>query len=108
MFAMRSGIESARRFVSAPVWKDYIIGLSGGLEDVTTDEELDQYIRNNTATTLHLVGTAAMSAEDANFGVVDPDLRVKGIAGLRIIDSSIFVSYFAILVVKKSDLQPLL
>lgn len=38
---------------------------------------------------MHALGTAAMSAEDAKDGVVNPDLRVKGAAGLRIVDASV-------------------
>ncbi|HEV7737086.1 MAG TPA: GMC family oxidoreductase [Chlamydiales bacterium] len=93
LFAMRSAVESAMRFVSAPVWKDFILGPAQGLENVTTDAQLNTYIQSHTGSTCHLVGTAAMSAKGANFGVVDPDLRVKGVAGLRIVDASIFVSH---------------
>jgi choline dehydrogenase-like flavoprotein len=32
-----------------------------------------------------------MSPHGAQYGVVDPDLRVKGIAGLRVIDASVLV-----------------
>lgn len=38
---------------------------------------------------MHALGTAAMSPKNANYGVVDPDLRVKGAAGLRIVDASV-------------------
>ncbi|KAJ7187861.1 alcohol oxidase [Mycena filopes] len=38
----------------------------------------------------HPVGTAAMAAVDASYGVVDPDLRVKGLRGLRVVDASVF------------------
>jgi choline dehydrogenase-like flavoprotein len=41
--------------------------------------------------TCHLVGSAAMSAPDADYGVVNPDLRVKGVTGLRIVDASVMV-----------------
>jgi choline dehydrogenase-like flavoprotein len=40
---------------------------------------------------MHIVGTAGMSPRGAHYGVVDPDLRVKGIAGLRVIDASVLV-----------------
>ncbi|KAG6812919.1 hypothetical protein H0H93_013591 [Arthromyces matolae] len=33
-----------------------------------------------------------MSPRNANHGVVDPDFRVKGTSGLRIVDASVFVS----------------
>ena len=36
----------------------------------------------------HGVGTAAMSSRGAQWGVLDPDLRVKGTTGLRVVDAS--------------------
>ena len=36
----------------------------------------------------HTVGTAAISPCEAPWGVLDPDLRVKGTAGLRVVDAS--------------------
>ena len=36
----------------------------------------------------HAVGTAAMSERGAQWGVLDPDLRVKGTTGLRVVDAS--------------------
>jgi choline dehydrogenase-like flavoprotein len=43
-------------------------------------------------TVWHPVGSAAMTAKNAGFGVVNPDLTVKGVKGLRVIDASVFVS----------------
>ena len=37
---------------------------------------------------MHGVGTAAMSERGAQWGVLDPDLRVKGTTGLRVVDAS--------------------
>jgi hypothetical protein len=45
-----------------------------------------------TGTFTHGVGSAAMSPRGASWGVVDPDFRVKGTSGLRIIDASVLVS----------------
>ncbi|KIJ47085.1 GMC oxidoreductase, partial [Sphaerobolus stellatus SS14] len=89
VFALREGIKATKRFFGGPAWKDLIIGETSPGANVTNDDELTEYIRNSAGTTLHPVGTAAMSARGASYGVVDPDLRVKDISGLRIVDASI-------------------
>ncbi|KAG6919213.1 hypothetical protein DXG01_008005 [Tephrocybe rancida] len=86
IFAMREAIRSARRFAQAPVFSDYVIKLQ---DTAVTDAELDTFIRGAAITVSHAVGTASMSAKDAAYGVVDPDLRVKKVVGLRVVDSSI-------------------
>jgi choline dehydrogenase-like flavoprotein len=57
-----------------------------------SDDELDAFIAGNFATTWHPASTAKMSPKGADYGVVDPDLKVKGIRGLRIVDASVMVS----------------
>ncbi|KAG6810501.1 hypothetical protein H0H92_011598 [Tricholoma furcatifolium] len=89
-FSLREAFKASSRFLSASVWKDYIVESVGVLRDDSSDEELDQHIRQSAVVALHGVGTAAMSAYNASYGVVDPDLRVKGAIGLRIIDASVF------------------
>lgn len=60
---------------------------------MTTDEELDAYIRKISTAIHHAVGTSRMASRDSpTEGVVNPDLTVKGTHGLRVIDASIFVS----------------
>ncbi|TFK35254.1 pyranose dehydrogenase [Crucibulum laeve] len=89
VLTLREGAKAAARLFSAPTWKGYILGITGGLENATTDAEMDEYFRNTASTNAHPVGTASMSAKGSNYGVVDPDLRVKNTIGLRIVDASV-------------------
>ncbi|KAG6825093.1 hypothetical protein H0H93_001185, partial [Arthromyces matolae] len=89
IFAMRECVKKSIRFLAAPSFKDYVISPAGGLENVTNDQELDKLILKSTESGLHGVGTASMSAKGAKHGVADPDLRVKGASGLRIVDASV-------------------
>ncbi|KAJ7796720.1 pyranose dehydrogenase [Mycena olivaceomarginata] len=77
IFAAREVIKRAYRFFQAPVWKDYIIAPIIDLSNLST-EALDEFIRNSGDGAAHLVSTAAMSARDASYGVVNPDLLVEG------------------------------
>ncbi|KAJ6474770.1 aryl-alcohol oxidase [Mycena sanguinolenta] len=88
LFTTRESIKKAYRFVEAPIWNDYIIAPTIDLLNMTTDA-LDEFIRNTGSSSGHIVSTAAMSAKDASYGVVNPDLLVKGASGLSIIDASI-------------------
>ncbi|KAJ6534192.1 aryl-alcohol oxidase [Mycena capillaripes] len=87
-FIMREALKSAFRFAAAPAWRNYIIS-PFGVNSTSTDAELDDYIHENTGAGLHAIGTAKMSAKGATWGVVDPDLSVKGLNGLRIVDLSV-------------------
>jgi choline dehydrogenase-like flavoprotein len=90
LFALREALKRAQKFVSAPAWKNYIIAPIEDLENITSPA-LDQHIRNTGSSASHMVGSAGMSARNAMYGVVDPDLLVKGVSGLRIIDASVIV-----------------
>ncbi|KAG6917770.1 hypothetical protein DXG01_001175 [Tephrocybe rancida] len=92
-FAIREAVKASSRFLEAPAWKDYVVAPIAGLENVTTDAELDEYITQSTVIALHGVGTAQMTAKHASYGVVDPDLCLKGASGLRIVDASVFVRF---------------
>ncbi|KAJ7709322.1 aryl-alcohol oxidase [Mycena olivaceomarginata] len=89
VFTGREAIKKVLKLFKAPTWRDYIIAPIEDLENLS-DEELDEHIRNSASTFFHLIGTSAMSARDARYGVVDPDLLVKGASRLRIIDASVF------------------
>jgi choline dehydrogenase len=58
--------------------------------EVTDDEELSAYARQVAHTVYHPAGTCRMGATDDPLAVVDPELRVRGLDGLRIADASVF------------------
>lgn len=55
--------------------------------DLQNDDELRRYIRQEARTVYHPVGTCAMGLD--RHAVVDPQLRVHGLQGLRVVDASI-------------------
>jgi choline dehydrogenase len=59
---------------------------------VRSDEDLLQYVRTNVVTLYHPVGTCAMGGETRWNAVVDSELRVRGVAGLRVVDASVMPS----------------
>ncbi|KXN82148.1 Choline oxidase [Leucoagaricus sp. SymC.cos] len=89
LIAAREAFKSVITFSNAPAFKNIITGLTGPLANASTEAEINDIIRNTTISSLHPVGTASMSPKDADWGVVDPDLKVKHITGLRIIDASV-------------------
>lgn len=57
--------------------------------DITTDSELEDYCRKTVKTNWHPCGTARMGRADDPMAVLTPDLKVKGIEGLRVFDASL-------------------
>ncbi|MHA6160513.1 choline dehydrogenase [Pseudomonas sichuanensis] len=55
---------------------------------VQTDEQIDAFVRANMESTMHPCGSCRMGEDD--MAVVDSTLRVHGLQGLRVIDSSVF------------------
>ncbi len=80
-------MRTTRRIMTAPsmsnIAKDEI---TPGI-NIQADDELLDWIRNNAETTYHPVGTCKMGSDP--FAVVDDQLRVHGMEGLRVADASI-------------------
>jgi len=55
--------------------------------NVRSDDEIRTILRNRSDTVYHPVGTARMGTDD--MAVVDPQLKVAGVEGLRVVDASI-------------------
>jgi choline dehydrogenase len=87
-------IEMAREFAAArPLRKVVSVELAPG-GDITTEAELRQWIRGDLGTLYHPVGSCAMGgdsrlAASKLTSVVDTELRVRGIEGLRVADASV-------------------
>ena len=56
--------------------------------NVNSDAEIDAFVRENLESTYHPCGSCRMGEDD--MAVVDSQLRVRGMEGLRVIDSSVF------------------
>jgi len=93
---MREAFRSARKLLSAPVFKGSVFESLYPPGNLTTDDELDSFIHSTVGPYFHSVGSAGMSPRGANWGVVDPDHRVKGTNGLRVIDVSVLVKYICL------------
>lgn len=89
---MREAFKRARDLYSAPAFQDSVFGTLVPAGNVATDSDIEDFLRIASAPYLHAVSSAAMSGYNASWGVVDPDFRVKGTAGLRIIDASVVPS----------------
>lgn len=57
---------------------------------MTSDSDIDAFVRAHAGSAYHPCGTARMGTDD--LAVVDPDARVRGIDGLRVVDASIIPS----------------
>jgi choline dehydrogenase len=83
------GVKLARRLLSTPelgkfVRQEHLPGL-----DVQTDDEVMDFARTIGTTAFHLMGTCRMGPDTDPMAVVDDQLRVRGIQGLRVVDASI-------------------
>ena len=84
---MVAGIKMARKIFSSPHWTPHSVKELRPGPNRNTDAELAEYAKTGGASVFHPVGTCRMGADEAS--VVDPRLRVRGVAGLRVIDASI-------------------
>jgi choline dehydrogenase len=60
--------------------------------DCISDEAIDAFIAEHVESALHPSCTCKMGAKDDPMAVVDPELKVIGVSGLRVIDSSVMPS----------------
>jgi len=84
------GFKLQRRIYQSEVFKPHATYEILPGDSVQTDEEILEFWRNEGMSVYHPVGSSKMGAADDPTAVVDHELRVHGIEGLRIADASIF------------------
>jgi len=81
------GVQIARRIVEQPAFARYRGSELHPGAAVTSDEAIAEFVRRRASTLYHPVGTCRMGADPGS--VVDPELRVRGLTGLRVVDASV-------------------
>ena len=84
---LREGVRLVRRIAAQRPFASVRGSEIAPGEAIESDAALDAWIRSNATTFFHPVGTCRMGTDPLS--VVDPDLRVRGIEGLRIADASV-------------------
>ena len=91
--AMLEGMRICREIARQPALKPFVVEEIMPGPRVSEEKELRDYLRQTGVSNLHPVGTCRMGR--APDDVVDPQLRVYGIEGLRVADASIMPSIVA-------------
>ena len=81
------GLRLARQILRQPALKPFVLAERQPGPKIETDEALTQYAYGSCKTDHHPAGTCAMGRGAET--VVTPDLRVRGLEGLRVVDASV-------------------
>jgi len=93
MRAVLTAIRLIRKIATQPALKPYIIEEMAPGPAVTSDDALAEFVRQTGVSNHHPTSSCAMGSGPNS--VVDPRLRVHGVAGLRVADASIMPSVVA-------------
>ena len=85
--AVVAGLKIVRRLFSAPAIKQYVAAETLPGEHVQSDDELLDYARQYGSTVFHASCSCKMGRDQ--LAVVDDQLRVHGLQGLRVVDASV-------------------
>ena len=83
------GLRAARRILETRAMKREVVREIFPGPSVESQEELEAHARRTVKTNYHPVGTCRMGRPDDQMAVVTPDMRVRGVQRLRIVDLSV-------------------
>ena len=86
----RDCIRLTREILSQPALDDFNAGEASPGIDVSSDEEIDAWVRANVESAYHPSCSCKMGSPDDPMTVVNNEGQVNGIENLRVIDSSVF------------------
>lgn len=87
---LRNGVAMFRDLAHRLELKPFVAAELGPGLDVKTGAQLEDYVRRTAITAHHPAGTCKMGPDTDSMAVVDDNLRVRGVSGLRIVDASVF------------------
>jgi choline dehydrogenase len=85
--AVVAGLKMVRRLFAAPAMKKYVLAETLPWSEVETDDQLLDYARQYGSTVFHASCSCKMGRDP--LAVVDDQLRVHGLEGLRVVDASV-------------------
>jgi choline dehydrogenase len=85
---LREGLRLTREILAQPALAPYRGDELNPGAAVTSDEEVDAWVRRNVETCYHPIGTCRMGT-DPSESVVDPECRIHGVDGVRVVDASV-------------------
>ena len=88
--AFRACIRLTREIIHQPAFDPYRGEEIQPGTEIDSDEAIDAWIRANAESAYHPSCTCKIGADNDPMAVLDPQCRVRGIEGLRVVDSSVF------------------
>jgi choline dehydrogenase/4-pyridoxate dehydrogenase len=87
--AVRAGVRMAREIAAQPAMARFIAREIAPGSSKNSDADIDAHIRQTAITVHHPAGTCKMGKESDASAVVDTELKLRGVAALRIVDASV-------------------
>jgi len=88
--AWRQCIRLTREIMQQPAMDSYRGKEIQPGDDVSSDAEIDAWVKENVESAYHPAGTCKMGVAEDQFAVVDKNCCVHGLKNLRVVDASIF------------------